>query len=526
MKKIPVLLLALTMASMGSVMPTNQAVATNEIVGEMSANAYDKRVKFVSINPVKGSYDVYLEAGYMSGYAVKEMYVATFNYTKVTMAEADEIAKTLGEEASTSWKSSGVYRNYDSISATGFATDGMFTKGLMSNYPDVLYYAVKFVDKTSAGGEDIWVRGKLDYRACVHSKMFNAETGTVCYAKEKDGMYDFGLSGGWGDEGNEDILSWDDELTGLARAELETTIQKLENLELLKEQGQKISEYDVTLVRDELARALVKITALGRIEETSGDVSSLEARMESLLQGDDKNDGDGTGSEGGDGDDSDGDNKDDNDGDSDNEDGDDSDDSNNEGGIGSEVGSEGADKDSSDKETGGDDGSNNGDDGDDSENGDDDSEKGDGNESDSDNINNQKPGAGNNGVLGGNDNVADGKVESDISKAPNTEKKDEAAGVIGETGNVGASVYKGGTVPSQVMQELEINDEDLDNSQEKVSNSQEEIEIPRSGVERNEERAEQGLWSKFFWAIILAIIGGLGVVIWWVKKAFFADGEK
>lgn len=478
MKKIPILLLALTLASMGSVTLTGRAGAIDEGENTLVANLYDKRVKFVSVNPVKGSYDVYLEAGYMSGYRVQEMYVATFDHTKVTMEEADKLAMTLGEEgASTAWTKSRVYRSYASMTVSGFATDGVFRTGLLDNYSDVLYYAVLFVDRSGANGEPIWVRGKLDYRDCIHASSFDEETGTVCYARQTGDIYDFSLSN-WMMGEEEKILSWEEELTDLARGELVPTIQALERLEFDKEQGQNIFAYDVELVRRALNNALVKIEALKRTDEMSEEVAALEVRMEKLLQDDDKDDSD----------------------------------NNDSSTDGKDDGVNGDDKE----------------DGSDEDKGEVDDFDASGDIGDIENVG---------GFGGANDvddkNNTEDDIESDVDVKNNATSSPTEAGVEHDTiqGGNGEAVVVAPSVAETIGLPNDVNrleGEVIGVTSNLVGDedTQNEISIPKLGGEMEGDE-NRGWWSRFFWAIILAIIGGIGVVIWWVKKGFFSeDSEK
>lgn len=98
----------------------------------------------------------------------------------VTEAEANERSKTLGV-SDEGWYQTLV--NNKTVAATNYAPIKDYD--LKNNLSDVLYFAIQFGELTTdANGKKVlqneyWVRGKVDYRKCIHSDLFDAET-MVC----------------------------------------------------------------------------------------------------------------------------------------------------------------------------------------------------------------------------------------------------------------------------------------------------------------------------------------------------------
>lgn len=98
----------------------------------------------------------------------------------VTEAEANERSKTLGV-SDEGWYQTLV--NNKTVAATNYAPIKDYD--LKNNLSDVLYFAIQFGELTTdENGKKVlqneyWVRGKVDYRKCIHSDLFDAET-MVC----------------------------------------------------------------------------------------------------------------------------------------------------------------------------------------------------------------------------------------------------------------------------------------------------------------------------------------------------------
>lgn len=128
------------------------------------------------------------------GWQIKRVVMAYRNYEGgVTEAEADASLATLGEKDDEKWK--GMW-DYDAKGVPSLyhymvpREDGKVVK-IGENLTDVLYYAVEYGTKTSNNGteweNEWWSRGKINYRNCVHSSVFDPET-MIC-VNEGDGTY-------------------------------------------------------------------------------------------------------------------------------------------------------------------------------------------------------------------------------------------------------------------------------------------------------------------------------------------------
>lgn len=135
----------------------------------------------------------------------------------ITEDEANEAVKTLGVGDGSWYK---VITDMKEPAGTNYAYPK--TMKLEENLPDVLYFAIQYAHKTvGANGrvtleDEYWVRGKVDYRNCIHSALFDSETmactvkmdnitQTAQIAAIKDGNYVLFPE-------DEKVLTWEEEL--------------------------------------------------------------------------------------------------------------------------------------------------------------------------------------------------------------------------------------------------------------------------------------------------------------------------
>lgn len=101
----------------------------------------------------------------------------------VSEAEADQRAHTLGVGDDTWYRT---FLDTRTVSANNYMSGSGYQ--LRENLSDILYFALQFGEIiTDASGKKTlenvyWVRGKIDYRKCIHSELFDAET-MVCTVK-------------------------------------------------------------------------------------------------------------------------------------------------------------------------------------------------------------------------------------------------------------------------------------------------------------------------------------------------------
>ncbi len=114
--------------------------------------------------------------------AQRALIVARNHEAGITEAEADEKSHSLGADNDNSWYKPVVESRV--VAATNYEPK-LKNYNLNDNLSDILYFAVRFGEVvTDAKGKktlknDFWVRGKFDYRKCIHSELFDAET-MVC----------------------------------------------------------------------------------------------------------------------------------------------------------------------------------------------------------------------------------------------------------------------------------------------------------------------------------------------------------
>ena len=158
--------------------------------------------------------------------ALKRLVVAYYDYEQgVTEAEADAGLATLGEDAA-EWAVVMYDKEYwlgmdghNPVELSGFEVmvEGEFT----DNKRDLLYYAAEFgepellEDGTTEWKNTVWLRGKYDYRSCIHGPDFKPELPNyvglpTCFSREgEDGKYM--ITATEGGEVVAGILTWEEE---------------------------------------------------------------------------------------------------------------------------------------------------------------------------------------------------------------------------------------------------------------------------------------------------------------------------
>lgn len=127
----------------------------------------------------------------------------------ITEKEADEASKTLGVG------DDGWYQTLVTSKKVG-ATNYMLANGIADNLSDIIYFAIQYGHKTNQGLEDVyWVRGKVDYRKCIHSDFFDAKTMT-CTVRVNNNTQTAELAGIAADgyiafPEDEKVLTWEEE---------------------------------------------------------------------------------------------------------------------------------------------------------------------------------------------------------------------------------------------------------------------------------------------------------------------------
>ncbi len=193
--------------------------ADNSDIIYHGTNISNRYVKFDALRTNTEKADIYLSEP-KSGMAAERIRLVYRDYEKgISEVEADAKLETLEDEA-TDWAVDVI--NYQT---PRYGTNWFLVtkKGeLMKNRTGQLYYAVKFteMDTTSStkwGEESIWVRGKLDYRDCAASSMYDQKT-MYCAMQEVAGtdrfqyvMKDAVTNKVVNSPENETTMTWDEE---------------------------------------------------------------------------------------------------------------------------------------------------------------------------------------------------------------------------------------------------------------------------------------------------------------------------
>jgi len=261
MKKLPMLaVFALTVSIVGCTLPAfavdnlavkgetvNEILANDPLSGEVLAisnggghgdtlfleeNAINPNFAFLSINYYKNRMGIQVPQD--SGWSIRRVLIAYRNYEGgITEAEADANLAKLGVGESEVWK---IIQDYDAkgwpfLQADLTPMDGSKKIKLADILTDELYYAVEFGHKTEADGvvqwqDEWWTRGKVDYRNCVHSSVFDPVE-TFCY-RGGDGAYIVRRTDYTNVEmPDEEVVSWDEEWNAIQRQRYEETQKKL-----------------------------------------------------------------------------------------------------------------------------------------------------------------------------------------------------------------------------------------------------------------------------------------------------------
>ena len=172
---------------------------------------------------------------------VKRVVLVYYDYENgVTEAIADDKLASLGEDNYDDWAVRLADVNYNSEGylspVNSYSTTIELMNELMENKRDLIYYAVEFgvptdtEDGRRIWSETAWVRGKYDYRQCVHSEMFasamNPGAGLpTCMTRELDDEYYRVLLPGA--DADEVVLSWQDEWRMIQKERLDQIITTL-----------------------------------------------------------------------------------------------------------------------------------------------------------------------------------------------------------------------------------------------------------------------------------------------------------
>lgn len=276
-RKIPIILssLVLTTAGAGYLAP---AMALNDIeVKEASdqlvltKNIINPYIQIDSIGYKSGRVSGTVMAPAEEGWYIKTIAIAYMNFDQgVTEAEADEALPDFTGLKDEKWmvlnlneyhslanmKTKGIDLNY---------TNGM--RNILLNKSDLLYYAVEFgkANAEQSWGETWWYRGKLDYRACVHSAVFDEDTMSCKRVEDGDSVRYIPQVNATKElvypPENEKVLDWETEWQDVIAANYEAVQDEIEVMTNYFNNGLMILDEDEKVL-DGVAKSLKKITSL------------------------------------------------------------------------------------------------------------------------------------------------------------------------------------------------------------------------------------------------------------------------
>lgn len=304
MKKLAMMMAALgvmggvalpVMATSGDVGGLGESVAGIEGSGErweegllLEANTISPDLRIPNLYPMHNYMEIELVPSETR--ALKRLVVAYYDYERgVTEAEADAGLATLGEDAA-EWAVvfyDEEYRfgefDHPLLNLSGFEVwiEGEFTE----NKRDLLYYAAEFgepelqEDGSTAWQNTVWLRGKYDYRSCIHGPDFKPVLPNyigipTCSARDvEDGKYI--VTATWGGEVAEGILTWEEEWRQI----------QLERLrEMVVEMGTWETEWQEEAVRAMLER-LKKLEVTLAVSTGVEDLLVVERALTEQLEG-------------------------------------------------------------------------------------------------------------------------------------------------------------------------------------------------------------------------------------------------
>lgn len=226
---------------------------------------------------VKGNYT-------LEGVRAQKVLIVMRDYESgVTEAEASEKSKSLGVGDS-DW-----YKTLVTSTVVG-ATNYMPVKNynLKDNLSDVLYFAVQFGERvTDENGHKVlkdayWVRGKIDYRKCIHSDAFDPET-MVCAVRINYNTKTATLAAI--SEGNwlmfpeaEQVITWEEEWKLALKDKIKGLNTQLTHMD------EQLSNVDMTLIQ---AATTIKnmqkaLTELKDTQELEQGLTQLQALLQQV----------------------------------------------------------------------------------------------------------------------------------------------------------------------------------------------------------------------------------------------------
>ncbi len=188
MRKIPIFLSTLMLVEAGLTVALTYPVRADggghgdvNLIG--TPNALNDELHIYYIEPSNDTVRFKFNENTVKPVGIQEIYVATYDYNKVTEAEADARAVTLGVDDTTDWASNAQNLGYyipwaaDTSASINFRENGT----LVGAPQGILYYAVAANDYTDPNNPQLyWIRGKLSYRECMYNSTIENPYAMAC----------------------------------------------------------------------------------------------------------------------------------------------------------------------------------------------------------------------------------------------------------------------------------------------------------------------------------------------------------
>lgn len=305
MKKLPVLLLILTLA----VIPVQEIYAletdmgTDALEAEVDTveaeeqrvatewpvlNDFDARFHIQVIKPREGVIEVEMDSPIGQELQVQRAWVASMDYENGwTEAEVDALLEDW-TELEAEWTKVAKEQVLSNMGLHSYATIPLTIGSSRLQYdltevnlPDILYYAAEFKDLANEGAEPIWVRGKVDYRGCVHASGFqNWETGACMEVVDREqGTVKYLPSIGWDLFEEEEVVTWEEEWRLTLAGRLDSIGVVLDGLAMVPEMSGEALDWSLTQEEGKLAAVEGLLAKAAGVEDEVMEAVILRERI-------------------------------------------------------------------------------------------------------------------------------------------------------------------------------------------------------------------------------------------------------
>lgn len=249
----------------------------------------DQRMHIQEIKPREGLVDIEVTIPIGEQLETQRIWLATLDYENGwTEAEVDELLDdwtTLKAD----WTKAVREQKFVNATSHFYATMALTIEGTRLQYdltamnlPDVLYYAVEFKDLADEDAETFWVRGKVDYRGCVHAQKFvEWQTGTCVE------MVDWGAETAkyWaaGAAEDEEVVTWEEEWRSVLAGRIGEVGAILDGLAMIPDLSKEALAQSLAHEEGKLVQIEALLAKATGVEEEIAEVGRLRERMAKML---------------------------------------------------------------------------------------------------------------------------------------------------------------------------------------------------------------------------------------------------